>query len=306
MDQRRRKLKAIRRLFCNPYATIRSDAQSEFHEEQQASFISPFHCVVLLHPQWQCKKTSRNRKKEEDAPPFPFPKAISVPVAINHQTKKSFAPSAKSFIPEPHATHIHPSEKKIEETSQPRTACRKRRTASRRRRLREEGEIFRGWSVCVVLRGRGMPRVRLWVGELLRYRCVSFSNVSALRCIYACLLATIPCCCVSIVLLPVALPPVRRGYPAERSAKCRLREGSRMCVPDGVTSAKTDPLWDRSVLLLGSGELHFRAEGLVALHTQSHQYLSIQYTIVIAPHSTSAAVAQPVLHYQIQHMQQID
>ncbi|KAK2628534.1 hypothetical protein QTJ16_001637 [Diplocarpon rosae] len=36
-------------------------------------------------------------------------------------------------------------------------------------------------------------------------------------------------------------------------------------VPDGITSPQSDPLWDRSVLLLGSGELHLCAEGLVAL-----------------------------------------
>lgn len=69
--------------------------------------------------------------------------------------------------------------------------------------------------------------------------------------------------------------PDRPGHLAERSRECRLKEGSNVCVPDGVSSAKTDPLWDGSVLLLGSGELHFRAEGLVALHAYHRQYLSI-------------------------------
>lgn len=77
-------------------------------------------------------------------------------------------------------------------------------------------------------------------------------------------------CCLKCVLLN------RPGYPAERSGECRLRERSNVCVPDGVTSAKTDPLWDGSVLLLGSGELNFRAEGLVALHPNHRQYLSIK------------------------------
>lgn len=36
-------------------------------------------------------------------------------------------------------------------------------------------------------------------------------------------------------------------------------------VPDGVTSSETDPLRDRSVLLLRLGELLLRAERLVAL-----------------------------------------
>jgi len=57
----------------------------------------------------------------------------------------------------------------------------------------------------------------------------------------------------------------------------RLSPMSPLCVvSDGVTSAKTDPLWDGSVLLLGSGELNFRAEGLVALHPNHRQYLSIK------------------------------
>jgi hypothetical protein len=37
-------------------------------------------------------------------------------------------------------------------------------------------------------------------------------------------------------------------------------------VPDGVTSSQSDPLRNRSVLLLGSGELLLRTEGLVALY----------------------------------------
>lgn len=33
-----------------------------------------------------------------------------------------------------------------------------------------------------------------------------------------------------------------------------------MNIPDGVTSPQTDPLWDGSVLLLGSGKLLLGAE----------------------------------------------
>jgi hypothetical protein len=36
-------------------------------------------------------------------------------------------------------------------------------------------------------------------------------------------------------------------------------------IPDRVTGSQSDPLRNRSVLLLGSGELLLRAEGLVAL-----------------------------------------
>jgi hypothetical protein len=45
----------------------------------------------------------------------------------------------------------------------------------------------------------------------------------------------------------------------------KLAPGVRSIVPDGVTGSETDPLWDRSVLLLGSRELDLCAEGLVAL-----------------------------------------
>jgi hypothetical protein len=41
--------------------------------------------------------------------------------------------------------------------------------------------------------------------------------------------------------------------------------GELESVPDGVTGAKTNPLRNRSVLLLGSGELDLRPESLVAL-----------------------------------------
>ncbi len=44
------------------------------------------------------------------------------------------------------------------------------------------------------------------------------------------------------------------------------RRGLGGCsIPDRITSSQSDPLRNRSVLLLGSGELLLRAEGLVAL-----------------------------------------
>lgn len=43
--------------------------------------------------------------------------------------------------------------------------------------------------------------------------------------------------------------------------RCRYSEGiANQNIPDGVTSPQTDPLWDRSVLLLGSGKLLLGAE----------------------------------------------
>jgi hypothetical protein len=49
-------------------------------------------------------------------------------------------------------------------------------------------------------------------------------------------------------------------------------------IPDGVTSPQSDPLRDRSVLLLGSRELLLRAEGLVALLNRSSASI-LQITI---------------------------
>lgn len=42
------------------------------------------------------------------------------------------------------------------------------------------------------------------------------------------------------------------------------REGE--IVPDGVTGSQSNPLWNWSVLLLGSGELNLRTERLVTLY----------------------------------------
>jgi hypothetical protein len=40
---------------------------------------------------------------------------------------------------------------------------------------------------------------------------------------------------------------------------------SEVAIPDGVARPQSDPLWDRSVLLLRFGELLLRSEGLVGL-----------------------------------------
>ncbi len=53
-------------------------------------------------------------------------------------------------------------------------------------------------------------------------------------------------------------------------------------IPDGVTSPQSDPLRDRSVLLLGSCELLLRAEGLVALLNVSSA--SIFQNHLLSPH----------------------
>jgi len=86
------------------------------------------------------------------------------------------------------------------------------------------------------------------MGELFRYRCESFSSVFALRCIYY---------MKSISLASWEEIAANMLY-CDRDW---LREG----IPDSVTSSQSDPLRNRSVLLLGSRELLLRTEGLVAL-----------------------------------------
>lgn len=75
---------------------------------------------------------------------------------------------------------------------------------------------------------------------------------------------------VSVAPSAVVLAPADAGCSQDRIADRRDRRVDGLCgreegVPDGVTSAETDPLWDRSVLLLGLGQLDLRAERLVAL-----------------------------------------
>lgn len=56
------------------------------------------------------------------------------------------------------------------------------------------------------------------------------------------------------------------GLPRLSASGSRYRREVRGgFVPDGVTSAETNPLGDRSVLLLRLGELLLRSERLVAL-----------------------------------------
>jgi hypothetical protein len=62
------------------------------------------------------------------------------------------------------------------------------------------------------------------------------------------------------------------------------RLGTCESLPDRVTSSQADPLRNRSVLLLGSGELLLRAEGLVALlNVSSASILQISSTIPLHP-----------------------
>lgn len=56
--------------------------------------------------------------------------------------------------------------------------------------------------------------------------------------------------------------------------------GCEMCVPDGVTSSKTDPLRNWSVLLLCASKLLLGSEGLVAL--QIHRVSRRSCAIVVS------------------------
>jgi hypothetical protein len=59
---------------------------------------------------------------------------------------------------------------------------------------------------------------------------------------------------------------------------------AREVVPDSVTGSETDPLWDGSVLLLGSGELDLCSEGLVAL--EGRMSVSLLFSVSIASSRT--------------------
>jgi hypothetical protein len=73
--------------------------------------------------------------------------------------------------------------------------------------------------------------------------------------------------------LYLSIKSVRMWLPQQYVPSSKLleivepwRRGLGGCsIPDRVTSSQSDPLRNRSVLLLGSGELLLRAEGLVAL-----------------------------------------
>ena len=74
-------------------------------------------------------------------------------------------------------------------------------------------------------------------------------------------------------LCVVSVPPfaLEHGFHKHSCLSSRASKveetsaGIGCCIPDGVTGSQSDPLRDRSVLLLSSGELLLRAEGLVAL-----------------------------------------
>jgi len=76
------------------------------------------------------------------------------------------------------------------------------------------------------------------------------------------------------------LERMARGLVAE--------EGCWKIVPDGVTSSQSDPLRDRSVLLLGSRELLLRTEGLVALQ--------FKYIISMLP-SSNIVIAKSLFNF---------
>jgi hypothetical protein len=108
---------------------------------------------------------------------------------------------------------------------------------------------------------------------LFRCRCGSYANVFALRCIYQ---SSRSECGFHSSIWPSSklleiVEPWRRGLGG-------------CSIPDRVTSSQSDPLRNRSVLLLGSGELLLRAEGLVALlNASSASILQIFFGIPLHP-----------------------
>lgn len=107
-------------------------------------------------------------------------------------------------------------------------------------------------------------------GEMLRCRGGSCASVYAWRCNYnqRVSLASVPNR-IAAVLLVAKRPLGRRYGERARSRGPRglgalfVRGGAR--IPNGVTSSETNPLGDRSVLLLGLGQLLLGTERLVAL-----------------------------------------
>lgn len=69
---------------------------------------------------------------------------------------------------------------------------------------------------------------------------------------------------VRTVLVMLFLRHHASGWNSTKWRGCYAPEGGSY-VPDGVTSPQSDPLRDRSVLLLGFRQLLLRPEGLVAL-----------------------------------------
>lgn len=60
---------------------------------------------------------------------------------------------------------------------------------------------------------------------------------------------------IPLVLCPSSCPQIGAS----------IARGGRLSIPDCVASSETDPLWDRTILLLGFGKLELGAERLVRL-----------------------------------------
>ena len=103
--------------------------------------------------------------------------------------------------------------------------------------------------------------------------------------------------------LYLSIKSVRMWLPQQYVPSSKLleivepwRRGLGGCsIPDRVTSSQSDPLRNRSVLLLGSGELLLRAEGLVALlNASSASILQILFGIPSIHAPVECLFHQPV------------
>lgn len=85
-------------------------------------------------------------------------------------------------------------------------------------------------------------------------------------------------------------------------------DGLGSLLPDGVTSSQSNPLWDRTILLLGSCELLLRAEGLVALYCVSSASV-INFSVAprrIGVLPLSATILHPIsIHTQKQFLNRV-
>lgn len=128
------------------------------------------------------------------------------------------------------------------------------------------------------------------VGELIRCRCGSCANVSALRCSCSRRVSIQVHQGMSSFMMSCPHPPKSNSNHRQelqnrlRSVAFRLRLSiaqftlfvlpiwGRMCdLPNGVACAETNPLGDRAVLLLCLRKLLLGAESLVALYNISGQ-----------------------------------
>jgi hypothetical protein len=87
----------------------------------------------------------------------------------------------------------------------------------------------------------------------------------------------------------------RSELPLRSSCQGKVIE-ERLCVPDGVTSTETDPLWDRSVLLLRFRKLDLGAERLVALYENIISWCSSTICLCLPSRICHPLVAIKAIH----------